>query len=327
MRIMFQTMFVLLLCSTGLHAQNYLYQEQFSGGEADNEWHAGFNGNAMLPVNYPGNPSGDRWVGKLDNHFSGGNVGQSWSGSPEMTNYYYEAQVYIPVDGAVYYGLEFRVDTTGLTSGYQFVARFRPGGMLTPRLRFRLRPDDNPAIPQTIRDWEAGEIPGGIPQVSGWHKLAVLARGHEFWFWFNDQLLPGCPVLDYSRVSGAIGAYLWDDVSPLMSMYIDDINVTSDPLVSVAHTPPLPDASVLPQNHPNPFSGTTVVSYELPAPSWMTLAVYSMEGRRLAVLHEGMQDAGIHRTTWNPGDRPSGMYMLRLTTPGGVRQRNIMHIR
>ena len=327
MRIVLHTVFVLLLCPLVLQAQNYLYQEQFSGGEADNEWYAGFNGNTMIPVNYPGNPSGDRWVGKLDNHFSGGNVGQSWSGSPEMGNFYYEAQVYIPVDGAVYYGLEFRVDTTGLTSGYQFVARFRAGGMLTPRLRFRLRPDNNPAIPQTIRDWEATEIPGGIPQVSGWHKLAVLARGHEFWFWFNDKPLPGCPVLDYSRVSGAIGAYLWDDVSPLMSLYIDDINVTSDPLVSVAQTDALPKAPVLHPNYPNPFTAATVVRYALSASSWVRLAVYSPSGRQLAVLQEGMQEAGVHSAAWHPRDLPAGMYILRLSTPVGIREQRMMHIR
>ena len=327
MRIVLQTVFVLLLCPILVQGQNYLYQEQFSGGEADNDWHAGFNGNTMIPVNYPGNPSGDRWVGKLDNHFSGGNVGQSWSGSPEMSNFYYEAQVYIPVDGAVYYGLEFRVDTTGLTAGYQFVARFRPGGMLTPRLRFRLRPDSNPAIPQTIRDWEAGEIPGGIPQVTGWHKLAVLARGHEFWFWFNDQPLPGCPVLDYSRVSGAIGAYLWDDVSPLMSLHIDDINVTSDPLVSVTETGALPEMPVLHPNYPNPFTSETTVLFDLQQAGPVRLAVYSLDGRRIAMLREGMLAAGRHRVTWRPADAAPGVYSVRLFAGGHMQQRWLVRLR
>lgn len=327
MRIFVSILLGIVFVSASVSAQNYLYQETFSDGVADNEWFAGFNGDSMVVVNYPGNPSGDGWVGKLNNHISGGNVGASWSGQEDMGNFYYEAQVYLPVDEAVYYGIEFRVQGADLSSGYQFVARFRPGGMVTPRLRFRMRPTSNPAIPTTIQDWTEAEIPGGIPQESAWHKMAVQCKGHDFWFWFDDQPLPGCPIRDYTRLAGAIGAYVWDDASPLMSLYIDDINVTTDPLVSVESGAELPADPVLHANHPNPFTARTAISFDLPRAGWARVAVYSLTGRKMAVLREGMLSAGRHEVTWNAADAPAGVYILRLVSGGTVRERRLVRIR
>ncbi|MCB2205852.1 T9SS type A sorting domain-containing protein [bacterium] len=310
-----------------LSAQGVLYQEEFTGGTADNAWFAGFNGNTMEVANWPGNPSGDGWVGSLGNHFSGGNVGESHSGDPEMANYYYEAHVYIPVDEAVYYGLEFRVDTAGLSSGYQFVARFRPGGMVSERLRFRVRPPDNPGMPTVIRDWEADDIPGGIPQESGWHLMAVLCQNHSFTFWFDGQELPGCPVNDFSILKGAIGAYIWDTSTPTYLLHIDDINVSTE-VTSVSYdgaahvrTP------VLHQNYPNPVSRGTNISFDLPERMYVRLSVYSLQGRKVADITEGMQDAGAHTAAWNATGLPAGSYMIRLHTPQGVQSRQCVVLR
>ncbi len=315
--------FIILFCAAPVvFAQSVLYQEAFTDGTADNPWFPGFNGNAMEAISYPGNPSGDGWVGSLGNHFSGGNVGQSYSGSPEMGDFYYEAQVYIPVDEAVYYGLEFRVDTTGLTSGYQFVARFKPGGMTTERLRFRVRSSANPGMPAVIRDWEAADIPGGIPQESGWHRMAVLAKDHRFWFWFDGEELPGCPVTDFSTLNGAIGAYIWDASSPMYSLLIDDINVTTDVVSAVGGDIIVPEAALLHQNWPNPVRAGTNIAYELPRRMHARLEVYTLHGRRVAVLAEGMQDAGRHVAAWNTAGLPAGSYLFRLTTGAGVQERH-----
>jgi hypothetical protein len=310
-----------------MFAQSILYQEAFRDGTLDNPWFAGFNGNTMEAVSYPGNPSGDGWVGSLGNHFSGGNVGQSYSGSPEMGDYYYEAQVYIPVDEAVYYGLEFRVDTSGLTSGYQFVARFKPGGMTTERLRFRVRPSSNPGMPSVIKDWEAADIPGGIPQESGWHRMAVLAKDHRFWFWFDGEELPGCPVTDFSTLKGSIGAYLWDASSPMYTLLIDDINVTTDVVSAVGADAPVPAAVTLHQNWPNPVRAGTNIAYELPRRMHVRLEVYTLQGRKVTALADGPQDAGRHVAGWNAAGLPAGSYLLRLTTEAGVQERHCVLLR
>jgi len=309
---------VLLVAVSMGNAQTILMQERCTDGALENTWSAGFNGNALEAVQYPGNPSGDAWVGRLANHVSGGNVGQTWAGSPDWQDYYYEAQVYIPIGEGVYHGLEFRVDTTGLTSGYQFVARFTPGGMISPRLRFRVRPSGNPGMPTAIRDWEASEIPGGIPTESGWHKMAVHMKGHNFRFWFDGNELPGSPVMDFTSLKGVVGAYVWDSSSPMITLHIDDINVSTDVLTSVASPVAHASQPSLQQNFPNPVHYGTNVSYVLPAEMHVRLEVYDMQGRHVATLTEGTREAGRHVTSWNAARQPAGTYLMRLYTERGL---------
>lgn len=302
------------------NAQTILMEERCTGGTLENVWSAGFNGNTLEPVQFSGNPSGDGWVGKLANHISGGNVGQTWAGSTEWQDYYYEAQVYIPIGEGVYHGLEFRVDTTGLTSGYQFVARFTPGGMLTPRLRFRHRSSSNPGMPAVIRDWEAGDIPGGIPTESGWHKMAVLMKGHSFRFWFNGQELPGGQVTHFTSLKGVVGAYVWDSSSPMIALHIDDINVSTDIITTITSTEVHAVRPVLEQNYPNPVLHGTNISFVLPSEMYARLDVYSMQGRLIATLAEGTLSSGRHIAAWNASSQPPGSYVLRLQTAHGVQE-------
>ena len=94
----------------------------------------------------------------------------------------------------------------------------------------------------------------------------------------------------------------------------------------------LPNSSQLQQNAPNPFNSQTVLAYFLHAPGPARLEVFSLTGQRVAVLHQGPQQAGYHRLHWNGRDdagRPvaSGMYFYRLVTNEGVLTRKLMLLR
>ncbi|MDE2813364.1 MAG: fibronectin type III domain-containing protein [Gemmatimonadota bacterium] len=84
----------------------------------------------------------------------------------------------------------------------------------------------------------------------------------------------------------------------------------------------LPDSPQLAQNAPNPFNGQTVLSYFLPESGPVRLEVFSVTGQRVAVLQQGLQQAGYHRLRWHGHDdagRPvaSGLYLYRLMTDEG----------
>jgi len=69
--------------------------------------------------------------------------------------------------------------------------------------------------------------------------------------------------------------------------------------------------------YPNPFRASTTLLYELDHPGLVHLAVFDVQGRRVATLVEGFQEAGQYSQTWNGLDRfgnrsPSGVYYLRL---------------
>ena len=79
----------------------------------------------------------------------------------------------------------------------------------------------------------------------------------------------------------------------------------------------LPAETQLQQNAPNPFNNETVISWFLLEPGAVQVEVFALTGQRVAVLHQGHQQAGRHRVHWDGRDgedRPlaSGVYLYRL---------------
>ena len=105
--------------------------------------------------------------------------------------------------------------------------------------------------------------------------------------------------------------------------------------VVAVHDDGLPGASdraLLDQNHPNPFNPQTTIRFALPAAQRVDLAVYTVDGKRVATLHEGRLEAGDHALTWNGRDErgramPSGVYLYRLEAGERVESRRMALIR
>ena len=76
-------------------------------------------------------------------------------------------------------------------------------------------------------------------------------------------------------------------------------------------------ATALNPSYPNPFNSETTLSYTLPTASDIRLEVFTLNGQRVAVLHEGFQAAGYHTIAMDASDLASGVYLYRLTTPKG----------
>jgi hypothetical protein len=314
MKQLFQALVLIVFVNGFLFAQDTLYVEDFANGALQNVWYPGFNGNNMDVDFLSGNPSGDGWVGTLGNDLSGGGVGQSFSGDDTWTNFYYEAWVYVPVDSGTYYGIEFRVDSVGITSGYQFLARFKQGAS-DLGLRFRAR---SGASPTTIHNWLDNDIPGGVPTTSGWHKLAVNAIGDQFWFYYDGQELPGNPYTDNTYSSGWIGVYIWDFMLSPIHLYIDDIIVLTEPPVGIEDQQPnIISEYRLHQNFPNPFNPSTTISFFIPGSENVTVDIFNNLGQKVRTLVNGRYAAGDHQFEWDARNDlgqlvPAGVYYYRL---------------
>ena len=94
----------------------------------------------------------------------------------------------------------------------------------------------------------------------------------------------------------------------------------------------LPDRTQLLPNAPNPFNSQTVLSYFLLEPGPVRLEVFALSGQRIAVLHQGPQQAGYHRLHWDGRDavgRPvaSGTYLYRMVTDETVLTRKLTLLR
>jgi flagellar hook capping protein FlgD len=58
--------------------------------------------------------------------------------------------------------------------------------------------------------------------------------------------------------------------------------------------------------------GTSVLEYSLPVASDVSLAVYDVAGRRVAMLEQGSRSAGVHQVRWDGKGVASGVYFYRL---------------
>lgn len=74
---------------------------------------------------------------------------------------------------------------------------------------------------------------------------------------------------------------------------------------------PVPAGFALAQNFPNPFNPSTTISFTVPRTGKVKLTIYDALGRLVAVLQDGVLNAGTYERAWN-ATVPSGMYFYRL---------------
>ncbi|RJP73766.1 MAG: T9SS C-terminal target domain-containing protein [Candidatus Zixiibacteriota bacterium] len=63
---------------------------------------------------------------------------------------------------------------------------------------------------------------------------------------------------------------------------------------------------------PNPFNPVATLAYTLPQAGQVSLAVYDLQGRRVAELVNGWREAGAHQVTFDGSALASGLYLYRL---------------
>jgi len=68
----------------------------------------------------------------------------------------------------------------------------------------------------------------------------------------------------------------------------------------------------LEQNYPNPFNPSTTIEFELPKSAFVTLKIYNLLGKEVAMLLAEKRSAGSHRFNWDTNGLASGMYLYRL---------------
>jgi hypothetical protein len=316
------TLSFLSVCFTAVLslAQTSDFKETFPGGATTLNWLT-LDGLSQLQIDSSfANPSGDSTVGFVAGNVETGGTGGIMAGSPGLTDYKIEAQVYMAraasassgTNNGIYGRINIRNDSL---SAYVLASDFDGG----PRLRLRKFEAGNAFGLAVIRDWGPEEIPGGLPTESSWHKLALEFKGNQIWAYYDDELLPDSPFTDTESDSGYFGIYCFVGFDPgsLSATYFDDVMVTVEMATSVAGNSNLtPQSFRLAQNYPNPFNPETHIDYELDRAQNIILEIFNTKGQRVSTLFGGFQSAGLHHLTWHSNGLPSGTYMLRLRADG-----------
>ncbi len=73
-----------------------------------------------------------------------------------------------------------------------------------------------------------------------------------------------------------------------------------------------PTKFLLYRNYPNPFNPSTLISYDIPAFTKVSIAVFDVLGRRIKELLSQFQGPGHYSIRFDASDIPSGLYFYRM---------------
>ena len=187
---------------------------------------------------------------------------------------------------------------------------------MRPTLRLE-NPIDTSRILAARRSWASFPGAGGF----GW-LLAVLgclaAPGSGA---AVEPLLEGRVLLSSGAPAGGARVRLFAELGRSLGATADESGYFAFPLKALRRAAPLPARLHLGQNYPNPFNPSTIIPYQLPAPTRVRLEVFNILGQRVATLVDGERPAGFHTAAWNATDASgrgvgSGVYLYRLLGGG-----------
>jgi hypothetical protein len=89
----------------------------------------------------------------------------------------------------------------------------------------------------------------------------------------------------------------------------------------------IPSRYLLSQNYPNPFNPATTLQFAVPQAERVTVTVYDMLGREVAVLVNDVVAPGRYTVTWNAEGLASGTYFCRMTAGSYVETKRMLLLR
>lgn len=89
----------------------------------------------------------------------------------------------------------------------------------------------------------------------------------------------------------------------------------------------LPSGFALLQNYPNPFNPSTIISFQLPAESFVELKVFDAIGREVTTLVNETKSPGYHQVKFDAGKLSSGIYFYQLKSSNFTQVRKLMFLK
>jgi hypothetical protein len=71
------------------------------------------------------------------------------------------------------------------------------------------------------------------------------------------------------------------------------------------------------QNYPNPFNPSTIINFQIPEKTNVSLKVYDILGREVITLLNEVKEPGIYNINFNAAGFSSGVYIYKLSTGNG----------
>jgi hypothetical protein len=89
----------------------------------------------------------------------------------------------------------------------------------------------------------------------------------------------------------------------------------------------LPRGYSLSHNYPNPFNPTTMIQYDLPFATFVTMRIFDVLGQEVAVLLQEYKKAGRYTVAFDAEDLPSGIYLYQMQTDDFAETKKLLLLR
>ena len=91
--------------------------------------------------------------------------------------------------------------------------------------------------------------------------------------------------------------------------------------------PVIPTEYQLHQNYPNPFNPMTIIAFDVPKQSHITLKIYNVLGNEMATLVDDNFTPGGYKATFEASDLTTGVYFYRLEGDGFVATKKLVLVK
>jgi len=98
------------------------------------------------------------------------------------------------------------------------------------------------------------------------------------------------------------------------SVVLDNLALITIEQTDIEEEVSKPHVFQLNQNYPNPFNPTTVIEYQIPKQSNVSLKIFDVSGKLVETLVHENQRTGSHKVNWDAANHPSGIYFYKLMT-------------
>lgn len=137
--------------------------------------------------------------------------------------------------------------------------------------------------------------------------------------WESETSFSNLPLTNISMVRHGNSAEYWL-AGDGWNIQHKTITLTSTPLPEGK----IPQVFSLDQNFPNPFNPSTKFTYHIPSRGIVTLTIYDLVGRAVALLVNEEKQAGRHSITWYASSQSGGVYFARLQSAHNVQTKKLI---
>lgn len=158
----------------------------------------------------------------------------------------------------------------------------------------------------------------------GWRLVSWDMQNGGTGSWLGDGTLDGTLHFDSIQLTHEPGA------KTSGSFYFDDLSISEKIVVNIGDEnseTAIPDRFSLEQNYPNPFNPETIIRYNVPQTSPITIDLYDVLGRHVKTIVNEVKNPGVHQVTLRANDLAGGIYFYRMDAGSFTQIRKLMLIK